>query len=368
MRILYGVHGYSRGHATRAAAVLSELVKKHEVLIFAGADAYDLLKSSFEVQPIDSLRFHYGVEGRISPTITLQRSMPLLADMLFYGRRSRELDARVKAFAPDVAISDAEPWTHRVAYRLNIPRVGFDHFGIMVHCKVHFAPGDRLKSAFDRFAYKVLMGQPERVIVSSFYSAPALRPGTRVIGPLLREEVRGIKPGPQGDHLLVYLNNGVYQLTERLKSSLQELQMPVRLYGYPQRGREGNIEFRPPAGRPFLEDLARAKAVVSTAGNQLVGEALYFGRPLLVLPENTVEQRMNAEAVARLGVGETTRFEQLDASVLRRFLERVPLYEKAARKHSTDGREDALNLLDAWIDELGRARKRPKTALREVRV
>lgn len=369
MRILYGVHGYSRGHATRAAAVLSELVKEHEVLILAGADAYDLLRNDFDVQPIDSLRFYYGVEGRISPTITLQKNLPLVSDMLLHGRRSRELDARVKAFRPDVAISDAEPWTHRVAWRLKIPRVGFDHFGIMVHCDVPFAPGDRMKSFLDRLAYKVLMGQPERVLVSSFYDAPAKRDTTTVIGPLLREEVRQIPSGAEGEHLLVYLNNGQHQLTPEIREAFVSLDTPIKLYGCGERPRDENIEFRPPAGRAFLEDLASASAVVSTAGNQLVGEALFFGRPLLVLPEGTVEQRMNAEAVARLGVGESGRFETLDAEILGRFMARVPEYAANARKHSTDGREEALYLLDKWIHELGKQQKKqPKRALRPVNV
>lgn len=369
MRILYGVHGYSRGHATRAAAVLSELVKEHEVLILAGPDAYDLLKSDFEVQPIDSLRFYYGVEGRISPTITVQKNLPLLADMLLHGRRSRELDARVKAFRPDVAISDAEPWTHRVAWRLKVPRVGFDHFGIMVHCDVPFAPGDRMKSAADRLAYKLLMGQPERVLVSSFYDAPVKKQSTTVIGPLLREEVRQIEPPRKGQHLLVYLNNGLHQLTPEVRAAFTSLDLPVKLYGCGEQPQDGNIQFRPPAGRAFLEDLASAFAVVSTAGNQLVGEALYFGRPLLVLPESTVEQRMNAEAVARLGVGESGRFETLNAETLKSFLARVPEYAANARRRSTDGREDALRLLDRWIHELGKKKKKQrKGALRPVNV
>ncbi len=368
LRILYGVHGYSRGHATRAAAVLSELTRRHEVLIFAGADAYELLKSNFDVQPIDSLRFYYGVEGRISPTITAQRNLPLVADMMLYGRRSRELDARVRAFAPDVAISDAEPWTHRVAYRLDIPRVGFDHFGIMVHCKVPFAPGDRAKSALDRFAYRLLTGQPERVLISSFYDAPALRPGTKVIGPLLREEVHALRTEEPADHLLVYLNNGAFQLTPPLFSALEGLNLPIKLYGCPAREPHGLIEFRPPAGRAFLEDLARARAVISTAGNQLVGEALYYGRPLLVLPEGTVEQRMNAEAVVRLGVGETARFDDLGTERILRFLAAAPGYEANARAQAKDGREDALRLLEGWIEELGRQKAKPRTALQAVRV
>ncbi|MEO1232096.1 MAG: glycosyltransferase family protein, partial [Myxococcota bacterium] len=69
MRILYGVHGYSRGHATRAAAVLSELVKEHEVLIFAGADAYDLLKSDFVL--FHQLRENSGRPSGVAATITV---------------------------------------------------------------------------------------------------------------------------------------------------------------------------------------------------------------------------------------------------------------------------------------------------------
>lgn len=331
-------------------------------MILAGPDAYDLLKSEFEVERIDSLRFYYGEDSRISTTVTVRKNLPLVTDMVLYGRRSRELDARVRAFNPQVAISDAEPWTHRVAYRLDIPRVGFDHFGIMVHCDVPFAKGDKTKSFFDRLVYKVLMGQPERVLVSSFYDAPALRSDTKVIGPLLREEVRDIHVEP-GEHLLVYLNNGHHQLTDELKASFRSLELPIKIYGCHRSDREGNLEFRPPAGRAFLEDLASSKAVVSTAGNQLVGEALYFGRPLLVVPEGTVEQRMNAAAVERLGVGEVVSFETLDGARLRSFLHNLPQYEANAKKRSTDGREEALELLERWVEDLGRGKRKAKASL-----
>lgn len=357
MRILYGVHGYSRGHATRAAAVLSELVREHEVLILAGPDARDLLSERFDVVPIPSLRFEYGPEGRISPRTTLRKNGRLIGDMLVHGPVSRRLARKVKAFRPDVAISDAEPWTHRVAARLRIPRVSFDHFGIMVYCDVPFAPGDRLASAFDRLAYRVLMGRPERVLVSSFYEAPARSREVKIIGPLLGEEVRAIDV-PRREHILVYLNNGEHQLTPRLRAELERSDLPLVVYGAGRVGQEGKLDFRAPSRRGFLEDLASARAVVSTAGNQLVGEALYFGRPLLVLPEDTVEQRMNGAAVARLGVGEMLDFDDLDAAALHRFVDRIPVYEAAATAHAGDGRDDALDLLHRWIHDLPKERRR----------
>lgn len=357
LRLLYGVHGYSRGHATRAAAVLSELTRDHEVLILAGPDAYDFLKGTFDVVPIPSLRFIYGDQGRISPKATLSNNLPLVADLFLHGRRSREIAARVKAFDPQVAICDAEPWTHRTAARLGIPRVSFDHFGIMVYCDVPLAVGDRMKSLFDRLAYRLLMGRPERVLVSSFYSAPPKSPKVRVIGPLLGEEVHAI-PRTRRDHILVYLNNGQHQLTPRLEGVLRSSGLPMIVYGANREGRDENLDFRPPSRRGFLEDLASARAIVSTAGNQLVGEALYFRRPLLVMPESTVEQRMNAAAVARLGVGEAMDFSELTTESLARFVERIPTYEAAARAHAVDGRQEALTLLSRWIEELDLGRRR----------
>ncbi len=43
MRILYGVFGYGRGHATRALSILPELRERHEVVVLAGGDAYDAI-------------------------------------------------------------------------------------------------------------------------------------------------------------------------------------------------------------------------------------------------------------------------------------------------------------------------------------
>lgn len=351
MRIIYGVHGYSRGHATRASAVLSELTKRHEVQIWAGADAYDLMSPQFDVVRIPSLGFSYGPRGHISLPRTARDYAPLVWDLLTVGRRSQALEARARDFAPDVIVSDAEPWTHRLGPRIGVPRVGFDHFGIMVHCAVRLPWLDRLKSTLDRATYSLLMGRPQRILVSSFFEAEPLSHDTRVIGPLLRPEVLEVSRSA-GEHLLVYLNKGAHQLTPGLLAALKGAGLPIRLYGAGREGEEDNIQYRAPSNRGFLEDLASARAVVSTAGNQLVGEALHYGKPMLVMPENCVEQRMNAAAVARLGVGEVHRLEKLTSSVLTGFTRRIPVYRRAAERRAVDGREQALELLERWFEEL----------------
>ena len=82
----------------------------------------------------------------------------------------------VRDFAPDVIISDAEAWSHRVAQQLRIPRISIDHIGILAYCQPPIEWHDRLEANLDTWVYRFLMGQPERVIVSSFYEAPRAGP------------------------------------------------------------------------------------------------------------------------------------------------------------------------------------------------
>jgi len=355
MRIVYGVHGYTRGHATRAASILTELQQRHEVLTLAGGDAYDALAPRFEVTRIPTLGFSYGKGGKLSKLETLRNNVPKLWDLFSGGPDFAEVAKVVKRFGPDVVISDAEAWTHRVALALRIPRIGFDHFGLMVYCKVPMDTADRMASLVDRTVYRTLMGEPERVLVSSFYDADPASQEVGVVGPMLGDDVLALSP-TVGEHLLVYLNMGIHQWTPRIERALEGCGAPCRVYGPGFGGRRGNITFSEPNREGFLNDLAQCRAVLSTAGNQLVGEAIHLGKPMMVMPEATVEQRMNAAAVRRMGIGEVSSFERVDAGTIRSFLERREQYAEATRRYATDGRREALDRLESWFEELASPR------------
>ncbi|MEM1024729.1 MAG: glycosyltransferase family protein [Myxococcota bacterium] len=353
MRIAYGVHGYSRGHATRAASILSELTPRHDVRIYAGGDAYAALSEDFDVEAIPTLGFSYDQSGRMSKWETFKRNFPKLKDLFLRGPDFARVARSMKRYRPDVVISDAEAWTHRAALALGIPRIGFDHFGVMVYCRVPMPIGDRFKSFFDRTAYRTLMGAPERVLVSSFYSARPNSLDVRLVGPLVGDDVAALEPINDG-HLLVYLNMGKGQMTSKLAGVLEGCGRPVRAYGpgLTECSVGPAVRLFEPSRASFLQDLANCHAVLSTAGNQLVGEALYLGKPLLVMPEATVEQRLNAGAVARMGIGEVTSFETLSTVQLRAFCQRREAYADACRRHASNGRRAAIERLEAWFEEL----------------
>jgi uncharacterized protein (TIGR00661 family) len=358
MRILYAVHGYGRGHATRTLAVLPDLARRWPLLCLAGGDAYAAMWSDFPVVRIPTLRFSYVPgSGRVSTWQTLRRNLPALLDLVCRGPVFETVREIVRDFGPDVIISDAEVWSHRVAADLRIPRISFDHIGLMSYCEPEVEWFDRPAACFDAQCYRWLMGRPDRVLVSSFYAVPPRRPDVKVVGPLLRQAVREQSPR-EGDYLLAYFNQGKDQLRPALLEALAGAGVPVHLYGSTRRGQEGPLRYLPFSNLPFLEDLAGCRAVISTAGNQLIGEAIFLGKPVCVFPEACVEQRLNAAAVERLGIGMRLSDRQFTTQRLRAFLANLDRYKENLARNVHDGLQESLEAIDQFLAELAPAASR----------
>jgi len=303
----------------RALAVLPELTRRHDILVLAGDNAYDALAADYNVTRIPTLTFVMRPSGRRSAWRTIKRNLPGILDFKLNGPASDLIAQTVEAFAPDVMISDSEPWTHHVARRLRVPRISFDHFAVLAYCKWPMPWPDRLRCQFEAFAYRRLMSIPERMVVASFFDAPPRRDGLKVVGPVLRPAVREMA-ATDGQHLLVYFSNGHKNYTPRVHNALTALDRPVWVYGAPREGTDGNVQFRAISNTQFVIDLASCHAVFATAGNQLISEAMHFGKPLLLMPEDSLEQRLNALTVERLAYGLHAPRAKVSVELVARFL------------------------------------------------
>ncbi|NKF21118.1 glycosyltransferase family protein [Solimonas marina] len=351
MRIAYGVMGYGRGHAMRTMAVLPALSREHEITVFAGGDAYEVLAPRFPTVKIPTIGYQYSRAGTHSLPLTLARNTAPVADLLFGGRGTQQLGDAMRERGIELVISDSEAWTHRVAQRLGLPRISFDHVGIIAYCKPHFPPDLWALGMRDGWGYRQLMGVPERILISSFYAAEPAYPQVRLVGPMLRDEVRAAQ-SREGDYLLAYFNKGMHQYLPHIDRALRLLDCKVRVYGTGRVGHDENLEFCAPSVDGFVQDFAGCRAVLSTAGNQLIGEALHFGKPILALPEPAFEQRLNADIIDRMGVGQRGDLMTLTPSDIDRFLGhydrfRVNLAWHAAQPQAGDGREQAVT----WLQE-----------------
>ena len=95
------------------------------------------------------------------------------------------------------------------------------------------------------------------------------------------------------------------------------------------------------ASVPQLDLLARVDLFVTHGGMNSVSEGLYYGVPLVVVPQQ-LEQALNGRQAARHGagivVGDTPPYGQVDAATLRTAVDRVLVDASYARNAATIGR------------------------------
>ncbi len=324
--IFLSMSGEGRGHATRVRALVEALRHEHRLVLFASGDAFELLHplyggGSVRVQRIPGLRFEYRSDGRLDYLHTLRHA-------LGYVRRLPalvpELESHIAKAQPDLVITDFEPALPRAAKRRGVPFLSLNHQHFLAACDLASVPA-RLRwhalymAAIVRAYYS---GQCE-TIVSSFYRLP-LRSGTRnttQVGVLLRPGVLHRSPF-QADHLVAYWRR---YATPAMLEALAATGREVRVYGLGARPSLGRLSFRPIQEERFLDDLASCAALIGTAGNQLVGEAMYLGKPILAMPEpNNFEQYINAHFIQREGAGQWLEPSRFDRASVAKFLAWTP--------------------------------------------
>lgn len=352
MRIAYGIHGYARGHASRALGILPQLAH-HEILILAGGDAYTLLSlAGFSVQEIPTFRYVYRkCPTKYSKISTIVDNLPLLRDLLLSGPFYNLISKTIRSFEPDLVISDSEPWTQRVANEEKVPLLSLDHYGLYAYCDWDMPAYYRLQKGLASAVYKTYMGNADRIIVSSFYPANPKDKRVFVVGPIVRNEVKRATP-TRGDHLLVYLNNGPDRFAREFESCLIESGYKLHVYSTGKTGDLQNLTFLPVDPIGFVRDLASCRAVICSAGNQLIGETLWLRKPVLAIPEDTIDQRLNALGIETIEVGMTACIDEITTTTLECFLKNEQAYAENCKKYARDSSGEVATMVNRFLDEI----------------
>lgn len=355
-RIFYSMSGEGRGHATRVRAIVEALRSEHEIAIFAPGDAYDLLAPAYagtdvHVRRIPGLRFFYTPDGKLDVPQTAARNARFF---LRYPKLRRHLRRVMERERPDLIVTDFEPALPRAARSLGIPFVSLNHQHFLIVNDLSELPtGLRHHAWLMSWVVGSYYSGMARTIVSSFYFPP-LKPahGDAVqVGVILRPIVRDAEQRRDG-HLVAYLRKFA---PENVLDALARCGKTVFLYGQGAKPRRGDLHFLPIDEESFVRHLATSEALVTTAGNQLVGEALYLGKPVLAMPEpNNQEQYINAWFLEKEGTGEWVELERLTTQRLRRFIARLDVYRQRIDPARYDGTARAVAALRETLE----ARKR----------
>ena len=335
MKIFYGICGEGMGHAGRSLALIERLVAQgHRVTIFTFADALRLLASAgFHPVGIDGLQFRVAKNGGVDTT----RSACNLVRYLQGRHISLDLIRQLALVEqPELFVTDFEPLTALAAASLRIPCVSIDN----QHRFCHPLGGDfplflqfysRLAGQFVRWWIK----RPSRCLVAVFHRCPRSRHYQHVEA-LLREHVASLHPC-DGGHVLLYGRGALGRRMAQVASTVGE-----RFVAYGFRAEAApNIEYKPTDSRQFIADLASCKAVISSGGQQLIGEARYFGKPVLVVPmPKQHEQEINAHYAKKEGLGDYCPIARLSSERIGRFLR-----QRFVRCRPGNGVDQVLELL-----------------------
>lgn len=311
MRVLFLIQGEGRGHLTQALALAPMLRRAGHTVVAAlvGGTPGRSLPAFFEdeigapVERFDEPGFAYGPTG-LDLVGTALRNVRHARRLLRAPQHVRRAVARHR---PDVLVS----FFTSVAGRLGdvgVPVVCVGHQYAFHHPVYPFPEGRALAARAACWWTDRSAPPGARRLALSFYPAePVAGKNLRVMPPLLRDGVRARRVRNDGS-LLVYLMHPA--LAPRIEAWAarrpgQEVHVFWDRPDAPETLAKGpHLTFHRLHGERFLDQMARCRALVCTAGFESVSEAMYFGKPALMVPlGGHFEQTCNARDAEAAGGG-----------------------------------------------------------------
>lgn len=314
MKFLFVVQGEGRGHLTQAIT-LEEILRRngHEVVeVLVGESGSRQLPGFF------NRSIHAPIKRFVSPNflpvpagkrVSLLRSIvynlmrvPTYINSIDYIRRC------INSSGADMVINFYELLTglSYLFFRLSVPQVCIGHQYLFLHKDFEFPQAARTSLAFLKF-FTILtsVGAKERLALSFRYMEDDARKRIRVLPPLLRKEVT-LHESEEGDYIHGYMLN--YGMGEDIVQwHKKHPHVPLRFFWdkwdeEAVKKIDDTLSFYQLDDVEFLRQMAGCKAYASTAGFESVCEAMYLGKPIMMVPVH-IEQDCNAYDARKSGAG-----------------------------------------------------------------
>ncbi len=316
LRFVFIVQGEGRGHMTQAIALYDMLVRNgHQVEeVWLGrsdrrevpAFFFDGIKST--VVPFQSPNFITDKNDKsidITATLwhNLKRQALYFSEMKRFGKRMDEIK-------PDYIINfyDLLIGLYNVFHPNKHKFVSVAHQFLVQHPETEYPQGRGMEWLFLQINTRLTGFRAKKRLALSFYPLKAnMKENVYPVPPLLRKEIKELQVS-EGDYLLAYSVNPGYGADVK---KWHESNRHVKVHYFWDGKQETeevqhheNLTFHKLNGPKFLQYMANCKGYVSSAGFESVCEAMYLGKPALLIPtEGQYEQECNAIDARKAGAG-----------------------------------------------------------------
>ncbi len=353
-KIFYSMAGEGRGHASRAFTLIESLKHKYDIHVYAPNHAFELLnpiyrKTDVKIKKIPGLIFHYNNRKEIDYVKTFSESIKFLYNT---PKTLRHLYKDFEKYNPEMVITDFESILPKAAEKFHIPYISINHQHFLTYYKLDDLPSElRNKAAVVSPLLNLFHMNQISTIISAFYF-PELKPvsGRNIhqVGVFINKNILDARPRNKG-FVLVYLRRF---LSKKVMHSLENCGEKVKIYCSHEHSDYKNIKFKKISQQGFAEDLANCSILVTTAGNQLVGEALYLGKKIIVIPEpNNFEQEINGFFLEQSKGGKNINQEQFDGQTIFKFLRDKDLLQCTIPSQLLNGNTTAQKLIDYYLNK-----------------
>lgn len=300
-KILIGVNGWGRGHSTRCDVIGRQLIELgYEVKFLTDFQGYEYLSQRYSSSQVIKVRSYRPVIIGESINASINVFVAVFFKIFSLPLITKKALRSIKDWQPDIIITDAELVTAKFAKKLKIPCIYLSSVSFMTYCRLPFKLSFLQKSYLYLFNWILSDCANASLIIISKMSKLQLKEDIKdnvhLLDVFLRPELKQNPWKPQNTHILTYLR-GTYikRILQKLEMVGKQMNRKVFVYGIEDRKNTAYLVFKPISDQYFIEDMLTADYVISTSGNQIIGELAYLGVPSLLLPEiGQFEQEFNA--------------------------------------------------------------------------
>lgn len=347
--IFYTMCGEGLGHSARAISLI-EYLPQHDFHIFTYGDGYKFI-TDLNLPNVKGVYKIHGLEfvnkkEKISIIGTAMKTFSFLTKGFFKNKNF--LYDMALEFKPDLFLVDWEPIGSRIANQLNIPCISVDSQHKFRFDKlIGFPLWLKMYSLLAYMACRLIVPKVDHYILSTFQSDLIPRyKGVTLAQCFVRKAIADIQPTDK-NFLLVYVRQP--EIARKLLDCIFASGMtvcPVVCYGVHLENEYPHVIFKKRSYIEFSNDLSRCKAVFTTGGIQLIGEARYYGKPSFVVPiPGQYEQEVNVRYVNILRLGTSSNFKDLSPQKITEFLNNY----KDGIPFAENGVFDAIKVIDHFL-------------------
>lgn len=314
MKVIFIVQGEGRGHLTQAIT-MEELLHRngHEVVeVLVGKSNSRRLPGFFNrnIQaPVKRFVSPNFLPTPANKRINLPRSIAYnLLKIPAYIQSMHYIRQRIEESGADLVINFYELLTG-LTYcfmRPSVPQISIGHQYLFLHPDFEFPPRQSVSLMLLRLFTRLTCIGAKEILALSFRDMPESKPSRiKVVPPLLRKEVLACESTP-GNYIHGYMVNAGFG-ENIMNWHSRHKYVPLHFFWDKQDEEDickidETLSFHQINDVDFLRYMAECRVYATTAGFESVCEAMYFGKPLLMVPAH-IEQDCNAYDAMRNGAG-----------------------------------------------------------------